>query len=100
MEEIGEKENYIGDFEGVLYFYKIIANKKERERFYSKDITGRANLAKKFGGIKLYRDQFRVRPYGEYGDNDFDWLELSARRNRSPAGLGKENGNWRVGIQT
>lgn len=99
MEEIGEKENFIGDFEGVLYFYKIIANKKERERFYSKDITGRANLAKKFGGIKLYRDQFRVRPYGEYGDNDFDWLELSARRNRSPAGLGKEHGNWRVGSE-
>ncbi len=99
MEEIGEKENYIGDFGGVLYFYKIRVSKKERERFYSKDITGRENLAKKFGGIKLYRDQFRVRPYGEYGDNDFDWLELSARRNRSPAGLGKEIGNWRVGSE-
>lgn len=99
MEEIGEKENFIGDFEGELYFYKITANKKDQERFYYKDITGRANLAKKFGGIKLYRDQFRVRPYGEYGDNDFDWLELSARRNRSPAGLGKESGNWRVGSE-
>lgn len=99
MEEIGEKENVIGDFQGILYFYKISANKKDRERFYYKDITGRANLAKKFGGIKLYRDQFRVRPYGEYGDNDFDWLELSARRNRSPAGLGKESGNWRVGSE-
>lgn len=99
MEEIGEKGNHIGDFEGVLYFYKIAANKKDQERFYYKDITGRANLAKKFGGIKLYRDQFRVRPYGEYGDNDFDWLELSARRNRSPAGLGKEHGNWRVGSE-
>lgn len=40
-----------------------------------------------------------MRPYGEYGDNDFDWLELSARRNRSPAGLGKEHGNWRVGSE-
>lgn len=99
MEEIGEKENFIGDFQGVLYFYKIDADKKNRKRFYYKDITGRANLAKKFGGIKLYRDQFRVRPYGEYGDNDFDWLELSARRNRSPAGLGKEHGNWRVGSE-
>ncbi len=99
MEEIGEKENFIGDFQGVLFFYKISANKKDQERFYYKDITGRANLAKKFGGIKLYRDQFRVRPYGEYGDNDFDWLELSARRNRSPAGLGKEHGNWRVGSE-
>lgn len=99
MEEIGERENVIGDFEGILYFYKISQNKKDQERFYYKDITGRANLAKKFGGIKLYRDQFRVRPYGEYGDNDFDWLELSARRNRSPAGLGKNNGNWRVGSE-
>lgn len=99
MEEIGEKENFIGDFEGVLYFYKITANKKDQERFYYKDITGRANLAKKFGGIKLYRDQFRVRPYGEYGDSDFDWLELSARRNRNPAGLGKEHGNWHVGSE-
>lgn len=99
MEEIGEKENFIGNFEGILYFYKISLNKKDKERFYYKDITGRANLAKKFGGIKLYRDQFRVRPYGEYGDNDFDWLELSARRNRSPAGLGKERGNWRVGSE-
>ncbi len=99
MEEIGEKENFIGNFGGVLYFYKIGANKKDQKRFYYKDITGRANLAKKFGGIKIYRDQFRVRPYGEYGDNDFDWLELSARRNRSPAGLGKENGNWRVGSE-
>lgn len=99
FENIGEKENIIGDFEGILYFYKIGVNKKDQKKFYYKDITGRANLAKKFGGIKLYRDQFRVRPYGEYGDNDFDWLELSARRNRSPAGLGKGNGNWRVGSE-
>jgi len=99
MEEIREKENVIGNFGGMLYFYKIGANKKDKERFYYKYITGRANLAKKFGGIKIYRDQFRVRPYGEYGDNDFDWLELSARRNRSPAGLGKEHGNWRVGSE-
>lgn len=99
MEEVGEKANFIGDFEGVLYFYKITANKNDQKRFYYKDITGRANFAKKFGGIKLYRDQFRVRPYGEYGDKDFDWLELSARRNRSPAGLGKAHGNWRVGSE-
>src|SRR5699024_2947181 len=45
---------------------------------------------------KLYRDHFRVRPYGEYGDNDFDWLELAARLRRSPAGLGHKTGNWRV----
>lgn len=40
-----------------------------------------------------------MRPYGEYGDNDFDWLELSARRNRSPVGLGHPRNNWRVGSE-
>lgn len=96
--QIGE-QNCIGEYSGVLYFNKIMQSDKDKERFYYKDFTGRANLTKKFGGIKLYRDKFRVRPYGEYGDNDFDWLELSARRNRSPAGLGHPTGQWRVGAE-
>lgn len=94
--DIGET-NCIGNYTGTLYFNKISQTEKDQQKFYYKDITGRANLTKKFGGIKLYRDKFRVRPYGEYGDNDFDWLELSARRNRSPAGLGHSKGQWRVG---
>lgn len=94
--EIGEKENVIGDYRGILYFNKISATKSDTEKFYYKDIKGRKNLSKEFGGIKLYRDHFRVRPYGEYGDNDFDWLELAPRVRRSPAGLGHEKGNWRV----
>ena len=94
--QLGEKENLIGSYNGVFYFNKISATEKDTAKFYYKDIKGRKNLTKEFGGVKLYRDHFRVRPYGEYGDNDFDWLELSARRNRSPAGLGHENGQWRV----
>ena len=97
--EIGEKANLIGNYNGVLYFNKISATEKDTAKFYYKDIKGRKNLTKEFGGVKLYRDHFRVRPYGEYGDNDFDWLELSARRNRSPAGLGHATGQWRVGSE-
>lgn len=97
--EIGETANLIGDYKGVLYFNKITFTKKDAEKFYYKDITGRKNFAREFGGIKIYRDHFRVRPYGEYGDNDFDWLELSARRNRSPVGLGHPRNNWRVGSE-
>lgn len=89
-------ENCIGDYRGTLYFNKITVTKKDKERFFYKDTNGRENFAKKFGGIKLYRDKFRVRPYGEYGDNDFDWLELAGRSSRSPAGLGHKNGQWRV----
>ena len=94
--EIGEKENVIGNYRGILYFNKITATSQDTAKFYYKDIKGRRNLTKEFGGIKLYRDHFRVRPYGEYGDNDFDWLELAARLRRSPAGLGHKTGNWRV----
>ncbi|MCI8639873.1 MAG: hypothetical protein HFG41_12250 [Coprococcus sp.] len=80
----------------ILYFKKITVSKDDAEKFYYKDIKGRRNLTKEFGGIKIYRDHFRVRPYGEYGDNNFDWLELASRLRRSPAGLGHQTNNWRV----
>lgn len=99
VQKICRRENCIGDFTGTFYFYKISQMPQDQEKFYTKSITGRANLVKQFGGIKIYRDKFRVRPYGEYGDNDFDWLELSARRNRSPAGLGHPTGGWRVNAE-
>ncbi len=97
-QEIGS-ENCIGDYAGTLYFNKISQTEKDQKRFYYKDIKARTNLTRRFGGIKLYRDKFRVRPYGEYGDNDFDWLELSARRNRSPVGLGHKRNQWRAGSE-
>ena len=37
--------------------------------------TAIQKLASKFGGIRLYRNGFRVLPYGETGD---DWLKLDA----------------------
>lgn len=97
--ELGEDKNLVGNFYGVLYFNKITTSKEDTTKFYYKDISGRKNMTKEFGGVKLYRDHFRVRPYGESGDNDFDWLELSSRRNKSPAGLGHPTGSWRVGAE-
>lgn len=96
FEELGETENLIGNYNGVLYFNKITSSTKDDKRFYYKDIKGRKNLTKEFGGIKLYRDHFRVRPYGEYGDSSFDWLGLAERSSRSPAGIGNKSQNWRV----
>lgn len=41
-------------------------------------------------GIKIYRDNFAVKPYGfpssQFG---FDWLELGDRKIRNPAGVGR-----------
>lgn len=93
-----EGRNLIGDIEGTLYFNKVSTTDRDQRKYFYKDFTGRKNFTKEFGGIKVYRDHFRVRPYGEYGDNDFDWLELSARRNRQPGAI-SHKGRWRVGSE-
>ncbi|MDM8520362.1 sensor histidine kinase [Anaerolineales bacterium HSG6] len=48
-------------------------------------------------GVRIYRDHFRVKPYGE-PDGNGDWLNLSYERQRSPQGVAqKPLGGWRVG---
>jgi hypothetical protein len=57
----------------------------------------RKDWLNKFGGIKVFRDDFRVRPYGEAKDSAFDWLGLGGRKAKSPATPSKPSGGWRVG---
>lgn len=45
-------------------------------------------------GIRIYRDGFRVKPYGE-PDGSGDWLKLAFRRMQNPGGVTQQN--WRVG---
>lgn len=89
-------ENTIGEFSGILYFAKLTAPKAERSKYYYKDITGRQDIRDSFGGIRIYRDGFRVRPYGDPKTSSSDWLGLSARKNKSPAAISHETGAWRV----
>ena len=44
----------------------------------------------------MFRDNFRVRPYGEKNDSAFDWLGIGMRKNNSPAGIAKKQGGYRV----
>lgn len=88
--------NEIGDFEGRLYFSKIQSNKKDEEKYFYKNVTGRQKIEPAFAGIKLYRDNFRVRPYGEYDSSNFDWLLISSRKQKSPAAISHKSGKWRV----
>ncbi len=44
----------------------------------------RTNWLDKFGGIKIFRDYFRVRPYGETKSSSFDWLDLGKRALSNP----------------
>lgn len=52
-------------------------------------------LLDKNAGIKLYRDSFKVRPYGEEGGL-FDWLGLSELAQRQPATVTHPSGQWNV----
>lgn len=49
-------------------------------------------------GIRIYRDGFRVKPYGE-PDGTGDWLRLAYRRMQNPEGVAQDAkpGNWRLG---
>lgn len=91
-----ELRNTIGVFRGTFYFSKLTTTKKDKERFFQKDISDRENFRDAFGGIKIYRDGFRVRPYGENNTSAYDWLQLARRKNASPAGVGSKKGVWRV----
>lgn len=85
----------LGKFDGILYFNKIQTSKDDAKKYYYKDITGRKNYSKIFGGIKLYRDGFRVRPYGEIDSSGYDWLLLGARNNGSAA-ISHQTNRWKV----
>lgn len=86
----------LGKFDGTIYFNKISTVKEDSKKYYYKDITGRKNFSDIFGGIKLYRDNFRVRPYGEKDSSSYDWLLLGNRRAKSPAAISHTSGKWRV----
>jgi signal transduction histidine kinase len=84
----------IGEFKFIFYFIKN-TNDSDSEKYPYKEITSAVRRAwlEKFGGIKIFRDDFRVRPYGENGD---DWLLLGERQAQSPAGAGQRKGGYRI----
>ena len=90
--------NAVGPFEVVLYYIKLSnPTKKNLERFPQKsfDASKRRKWMKRSGGIRIYRDEFRVRPFGEPETQDFDWLRLGERTAQNPAGVGSKT-YWRV----
>lgn len=89
----------IGKFNFIFYYLKNTKSDDKSEADTQKypyrnfnSATRRAWL-KKFGGVKIFRDDFRVRPYGEYGQ---DWLKLGERQAQSPQGAGQRIGAYRI----
>lgn len=88
-----DKVQAVGPFTAELYFVK---NGKSDFAFI-KDVPTRRRkeFLQRFSGVKLYRDNFKVRPYGDEGSL-YDWLELNDRANKSPASVSHSSGMWRV----
>lgn len=83
----------LGDFQFTYNYIKFTNSKKEDYPYKSIVTRERRATLERFGGIKIYRDSFRVRPYG---DPKNDWLGLGFRAAKSPAGAGQRIGDWRV----
>jgi len=101
LKDVDEKDvlNSIGEFDVTFYFMKLQASESDRKVFLYKDFNSasRRTWLEQFGGIKLFRDNFRVRPYGELKNAAFDWLQLGERAARSPSSIGQQRtGIWRV----
>lgn len=89
----------IGPLDFTLYFFKLSNPTSDNlKRFPQKkfDVTKRRNWLKASGGIRLYRDEFRVRPYGEPNTQGSDWLLLGQRTAQNPTGVATKGGDWRV----
>jgi len=74
-----------------VYFFPRKAINIENIKFTLTQITGFLNLNQ---GIRIYRDNFRVKPYGQ-PTGEGDWLNLSYRRQGSPGGVTQPG--WKVG---
>lgn len=95
---IAVEADNLKEFDFEFYFMKLSSNERDKDRFFYKNFSRaeRVDWFTKFGGIKVFRDNFRVRPYGEPGNTSFDWLLLGDRQAKSPAGITKKGGGWRV----
>jgi len=100
-EELGEladeKFDKLGKFEFNFYFLKRALSSVDQAKFFQKDISKvrRDNWYKKFGGIRIFRDSFRVRPFGELNSSFYDWLALGERQAISPAAVSRKK-QWRT----
>lgn len=88
----------IGKFSLTIYFYKrgsVGSDDLQRFPYKAFHSGARRKWLDENGGIKIYRDRFWVRPYGDIGGNAYDWLGMGQRANLNPAAVSRR-GAWRV----
>ena len=88
FKDVDNNLSKIGAFDFEFYFMKRGGGqeKDEIKKYPYKNVNyrDRVKWLNEFGGVKLFRDFFRVRPYGEVKSNSFDWLDLGKRALQNP----------------
>ncbi len=80
----------------VFSFYYIPMRKAEEFKKIDFEKKRVGDFLKSNRGIKIYRDQFRAKPYGN-PDSSGDWLNLGYRRSQNPAASSRKG--WPVAPQ-
>ncbi|WP_440216092.1 sensor histidine kinase [Chromobacterium piscinae] len=88
----GNSHLLCGPLSFTLYFMRNAKSKSiDTNKFKLKDIR---SFLKSNQGIRIYRDHFRVKPYGD-PSGEGDWLGLAMRRVINPESITMDN--WRIG---
>ena len=88
------KAQLVGGFEFHYIFMKLGGGEGN---YYYKPVNSKRKLwMEEHGGIKIYRDNFVVRPYGDPKSKSYDWLGLDARKGMNPVGVSDKSGLWHV----
>jgi signal transduction histidine kinase len=93
--EVIRSLNELGDLDFSVYFLKRGQSSDDSEKYNYRSFNqaSRKKWFEQNGGVKIYRDKMRVRPYGV--GSHFDWLKLDKRAAESPAAPSRK-GQWRV----
>lgn len=93
--EYAEMCRQLGPFDFHFTFMKL-SNRAEGPYYYKAVSNKRKVWMETHGGLKIYRDNFLVRPYGDPTSKSFDWLGLDARKGINPVAISDKSGQWHV----
>ena len=90
--EFLKKAKEVGPFSFQYLFMRLAGG--EGNYYYKPVNSNRKIWMEEHGGIKIYRDNFVVRPYGDAESKSYDWLGLDARKGVNPVAISDKSGQW------